>query len=218
MFFMDKKKMLKKLLPMMAMFIAAVAIGVTGATVLHSLTLENTIKTPTVEGDVIEKDLDAKKVQFVNNGEADVFVRASFSEWWEQTNDAADSEKVILPNDAQLARPVIGGDWQKGDDGWYYYKKVLKGKNAAANEEDRYTALFIESVQFNNGSPITNLKEPYKNADYQLHVTMEIVQASDEAAVSKDATRELFGMVPNIGSSDETWKAQKYTTVLNWTK
>ena len=81
MFFMDKKKMLKKLLPMMAMFIAAVAIGVTGATVLHSLTLENPIKTPTVEGDVIEKDLDAKKVQFVNNGEADVFVRASFSEW-----------------------------------------------------------------------------------------------------------------------------------------
>jgi len=55
MFFMDKKNIIKKLLPMGLLLAASVAIGVTGATVLHTLKLENPIKTPTVEGEIKEE-------------------------------------------------------------------------------------------------------------------------------------------------------------------
>ena len=73
---------LKKCLPVL-LIAAAMVVGVTGATVIHKLTMENPIKTPTVEGGIPE-DLEngAKKVAFVNDGEADVFLRVAFSETW----------------------------------------------------------------------------------------------------------------------------------------
>ncbi|HIT42224.1 MAG TPA: hypothetical protein IAB60_09060, partial [Candidatus Caccovicinus merdipullorum] len=71
------KKMLRKFFPVI-LLIFAMAVGFTGATVLHSLTLENPIKTPTTDGGITEKlDNNAKKVSFTNNGEADVFLRVA---------------------------------------------------------------------------------------------------------------------------------------------
>ncbi len=47
---MDKRKVLSKLLPMIVLVSVSIAAGVTGAAVIHSMQLENPIKTPVVEG------------------------------------------------------------------------------------------------------------------------------------------------------------------------
>ena len=217
MFFMDKKKILKKLLPTMAMFIAAAAIGVTGATVLHSLTLENPIKTPGVEGG-IEEDLSTKKVEFTNNGEADVLIRASFTESWTGKNE--DEETVILPNLGSItdtdkqAEPAINlAYWEKGSDGWYYYKKVLPGSVAKSLNDglSLVSEPFINRVSFKTSS---ELYAPYKDAEYQLHVTMEVVQASDVMSLSQDAAEKLFGVRPTMDPT--TWGTDKYTCPIRW--
>ena len=70
---MDKRKVLSKLLPMIVLVSLSIAAGVTGAAVIHSMQLENPIKTPVVEGGITEKlDQGAKEVSFTNNGEAAV--------------------------------------------------------------------------------------------------------------------------------------------------
>jgi len=76
---MDKRKVLSKLLPMIVLVSLSIAAGVTGAAVIHSMQLENPIKTPVVEGGITENlDQGAKEVSFTNNGEADVFLRVAF--------------------------------------------------------------------------------------------------------------------------------------------
>ena len=45
---MDKRKVLSKLLPMIVLVSLSIAAGVTGAAVIHSMQLENPIKTPVV--------------------------------------------------------------------------------------------------------------------------------------------------------------------------
>ena len=93
MIFMDKRKVLSKLLPIIVLVSVSIAAGVTGATVIHSMQLENPIKTPVVEGGVTENlDQGAKEVSFTNNGEADVFLRAAFAQSW------VAQDGTVLPN------------------------------------------------------------------------------------------------------------------------
>ena len=93
MIFMDKRKVLSKLLPIIVLISVSIAAGVTGATVIHSMQLENPIKTPVVEGGVTENlDQGAKEVSFTNNGEADVFLRVAFAQSW------VAQDGTVLPN------------------------------------------------------------------------------------------------------------------------
>ena len=93
------KKMLRKFFPVI-LLIFAMAVGFTGATVLHSLTLENPIKTPTTDGGITEElDNNAKKVSFTNNGEADVFLRVACTDTWILESNG-EGEDIILTNQA----------------------------------------------------------------------------------------------------------------------
>ncbi len=228
MFFMDKKNIINKLLPMGLLLAASVAIGVTGATVLHTLKLENPIKTPTVEGEIKEENLgiETKQVSFTNTGEADVFIRAAISQTWTYEEDG---KKTILPNtiyyetDNKLVHVAVPygnvdkftadsiqkngngtSDWiYNADDGWYYYNKVLKTSATTTN--------LVENVKFDL---VTNNKltdQRYKKAGYQLHCVMEVVQASDNADVSKEAVKKLFDKDLAI---PENWNKDTY--IISW--
>ena len=137
---MDKRKVLSKLLPMIVLVSVSIAAGVTGATVIHSMQLENPIKTPVVEGGVTENlDQGAKEVSFTNNGEADVFLRVAFAQSWVAQdgtvlpNHITDASGQSLP--AAVPSLSLDGNWESGEDGWYYYKKVLPG--SASGIRDR---------------------------------------------------------------------------------
>ena len=191
----------RKLLSIFLLFAAAAVIGITGATVIHKLTLENPIKTPTVTGEIEEKNEgNVKNAVFTNTGEADVFLRVAYAESWTyQSKDANDKPcgaSILLPNKGVLkssggqsvpiAVPNWAGrnsDWIDGKDGWWYYKKVLPS--------GQKTSAFVEEVDFSNVLQAED--ERYKTAEYQLHFTMEVVQCSAEREVSQNAIDTVFG-------------------------
>ncbi len=194
---MVKKNVWKKLLPVVFLVVASIVIGVTGAVILHNLTLENPIKTPTVEGSIQEKlNGNAKEVSFINKGEADVFLRVTYGETWSYM-DPDIRRTILLPNvadkkDGKGKYRVATPDWRSDgwqldpESGWLYYHKVLKVGET--------TPLIVSKVDFADENILKELAEgeKYRKADYDLHFTIEVVQASDEKAVSVDAVKKLF--------------------------
>ena len=214
------KKMLRKFFPVI-LLIFAMAVGFTGATVLHSLTLENPIKTPTTDGGLTEElDNKEKKVSFTNNGEADVFLRVACTETWILESNG-EGEDIILPNQAiakdgqsvSAAEPVwrgiTDGSWTLGSDGWYYYNKILPGSKSG--EKNRNTGLLVNNVEFN----LDEIEdERYQKAKYQLHFTMEVVQASDDTEVSEAAVEKLFNKELDLSGA---WGEKgKYGYSISW--
>lgn len=191
----------RKLLSIFLLFITAAVIGITGATVIHKLTLENPIKTPTVTGEIEEKNEgNVKNAVFTNTGEADVFLRVAYAESWtyqpKDTDGKPAGVSILLPNKGNLndssntpdsiAKPTWTGrdnDWIDGKDGWWYYKKVLPSGEK--------TSEFVKEVDFSNVLKAED--ERYKTAEYQLHFTMEVVQCSADRKVSQDAIDKVFG-------------------------
>ena len=84
----EKKRNIVKIMSLVFLVIAAVGIGVTGASISHRMELTNQIRTPTVSVEVreevgsVEEGLKTKKVKFENTGNADVFLRVSYGETW----------------------------------------------------------------------------------------------------------------------------------------
>ncbi len=202
MIFVANKKIWKKLLPGLLLIVVSAAAGLTGATVLHNMSLENPIKTPPVEGTFDEPiNANIKRTSFKNTSEdADVFLRVSYGESW----TTKDGELLPLQFTAadgktyRVATPVWNSeaykDWEMGDDGWIYYTHVLKAKESTPVL--LYKADFLGS-EGSGWTKATMEADPegskYLSAKYDIHFTMEIVQASDEWQVSKDAVQELFG-------------------------
>jgi len=226
MIFMAKKPVWRKLLPMGLLIAAAVAVGVTGATVLHTMSLDNYIKTPPVEGHIEEKiEGTCKNAYFVNDGEADVFLRVAYSESWLYKVEGKDT--IVLPNMAvkngstdkvSVATPKWNlADWTDGGDGWLYYNKILPGSASGKTTDERQTNKLVGAVNFLSADDMNNLEDArYKDADYQLHFTMEIVQASSDQAVSKAAVKELFGRDIELPEDDDGWPENKYNYVIVW--
>ena len=115
---------------------------------------------------------------------------------------------------------IIAENWELGEDGWYYYKKVLP---AGSMTED-----FMEKVDFSNIENLDeSLKTTYKNADYEIHFQAEVVQASDEWKVSEDAVAKLFeqniSATINDGNTtidknknEDQWPSNKGTATIIW--
>ncbi len=210
----DKRRW-KKFFPAILMA-AAMAVGVTSATVIHKLTMENPVKTPTVEG-YIPETMDPKQAQFQNDGEADVFLRVAYSETW------TDKDGMILPNQAArkdgtlvpVATPVWDWDgWTANpDDGWYYYSQVLPGSKSGKAEAQRKTNQVVNGVNFVSFDKLADTR--YQDAKYEIHFVMEIVQASDDWEVSQDAVEEMFGLTL---AEPTGWQTDKYQAVIDWPK
>lgn len=223
MIFMAKRPVWQRLLPPGLLLAAAVAVGVTGATVLHQMTLENLIKTPPVEGH-IEEDIknNYKNASFVNDGEADVFLRVAYTETWMYQEEGT---TTVLPNQAEkkdgsgkvsVAAPVWNmANWIDGGDGWLYYTHVLPGSASGQPKDKCETENLVGEVKFLDADAMNRLEDDrYKGADYQLHFTMEIVQASDDQNVSEAAVKELFGR--DVSLPDSGWLENKYGCTIGW--
>lgn len=208
----DKRRW-KKFFPAILMA-AAMAVGVTSATVIHKLTMENPVKTPTVEGSIPE-EMDPKQAQFQNDGEADVFLRVAYSETW------TDKDGMILPNQAAkkdgtlVAVATPQWDWENWtvgeDDGWHYYNFVLPGSKSGKAEGERKTNQVVNGVDFVSFDELADTR--YQDAKYEIHFVMEIVQASDDWEVSQDAVKEMFGLTL---AEPAGWQTDKYQAVIDW--
>lgn len=227
-----KKKNMIKLSGIALLAALTVGIGSTSAVIRHQINLKNEISTDTVIVEV-EEDLKdenpndnvkPKKVRFENSGSADVFLRVAYSEAW-STAEGADGEKELLSNkmpdrDSDVAsKVIIAENWELGEDGWYYYKKVLPAGGMTTD--------FMEKVDFSN---IDDLEEPlkstYKKANYEIHFQAEVVQASDQWNVSEDAVAQLFKqnisakvnetITIDKGENEDQWPSNKDTARIIW--
>lgn len=216
-----RKQFLKKCLPVLAVLLVSMVIGITGATIVHNMTLANPIKTPPVEGSIEEVVGSTKETWFKNNGESPVFLRIAYSESWE--TGSGDALRT-LPLEAvkkdgtkvRVATPkwVHTKNWVDGGDGWLYYNKIL--------EPGDKTDLIVQGVSLINNDDFGNLVdgEAYKAGSYQLHFTMEIVQASEDWAVNQDAVGKLFGtdksgVTLNDGIQILTWPGSSPWTPIS---
>ena len=188
-----------------------------------------------VEEDFAPED-DIKKAQFRNIGSSSVFIRVSYTDYWEMddTEDGRnyvlsgmneDGERYALPN-----IPETESLWTDGGDGWYYYNRVLKAGEA--------TELFVNGVWFapkaaDGGDPKIPGLEPqptppseglaasrpddYETDFYHLFLKAEVVQCSDGSGtlnseeVNKHASDEVFGKSATVGEPDVNGRA-----VVTW--
>lgn len=228
-----KKKNMIKLSGIALLAALTVGIGSTSAVIRHQINLKNEISTDTVIVEVKEdlKDNDPndwtkpKKVSFKNPGSADVFLRVAYSESW-STSGGADGERELLSNkmpgsDSDVAsKVIIAENWELGEDGWYYYKKVLPAGGMTTD--------FMEKVDFSNIESLEeSLKNTYKTANYEIHFQAEVVQASDQWKVSEDAVAKLFeqnisatiddgNITIDKDQNEDKWPSNKGTAEINW--
>jgi hypothetical protein len=182
-------------------------VGVTYAYNQHNTELDNMLRASSVAGEIIENENPAgesnefelkpgketsKRVRFKNTGEADVFVRVAFSERW------TDKDGNWLVNIHDYTTLHWTSMWQKAwelkNDGWYYYKEILPSK--AMTEE------VLSSVGF---APDDELLPEYQTGNYRLLFTMEVLQASGEAAVNYGALEKAFGRTATVTDGVVTW-------------
>lgn len=174
-----------------------------------------------------------KKVRFTNKGTSSVFLRMSFVEYWEKgmgtkklllpnqvkvtsgenvaMQDVMKKLVTKVDTDGQKkthlwtsAYMPLSFKWEKRNDGWYYYKFILKPGTS--------TDEILSSVQLNPQlDPSNELHAPYfeSDANYHLYFQVEAVQASDSSntlncdEVNGNATETSWGIraVTNIANS-----------------
>ena len=147
----------------------------------------NRFKTMTYKVDVEEEfnnEFGTKKVYFVNKEATNVSVvlRFNYNEVWkngtEIVSNVVNGNNVVNKN----WTTAFQNDFIQGNDGWYYYKKVL-------NAGERVQVL--ESIALNNNS--------YSNYDYDLSFNYEAIQAN------KDAVSDIWNKTISINGSDIIW-------------
>lgn len=89
----------------------------------------------TVNLDSLNNRTIPKTVRFSNNGSVSCYIRASV----EFSNSDFNAAIQNTANAGNAVTPV-GGDWEKGSDGWYYYKKPV--------EPGRETGILFNRVVF----------------------------------------------------------------------
>ena len=209
----------KAILPAAAL-IAAAAIGTTFAWQQWDLSVTNELKAHSTVVEIQEDFIPdpendwTKEVEFVNVGDSSVFLRVSYTEYWERT---VDGEKQALSGLDSSGNPIATktwtqawpeywsdnktatDDWVKKDDGWFYYRKVL--------HPGETTGDILEKVAF-----LTPLPDGYNRDDYNLFFKVEVVQCSDGSGtlnsdvVNKNATEKVFGRAGTVKDNGTvTW-------------
>lgn len=222
-----KKANAVKLSGIALLAVAVAGIGGTGAVIQHRLAVKNTLKTPTVEvsiDDIVGTTDGSKKqkeVSFKNQGTADVFIRVAYAEKWENENELLSSQNpdghdvAKKFNDSQIENSMEKmfprDEWTLGNDGWYYYRHVLKAANDGDTDQ---TKPLLTAVDFSN---VSSQESEYNGADYELHFQVEAVQASDDYELNVEAVDTVFGSEVRLNATQpDNWKTNKYTSQLEW--
>lgn len=177
-----KNKKIKALLFLFLFFFISI-VGVTYAYFTSNTHFENKFKTKEYEVSIEEEfynNWGTKKVSFVNNNASSLILRVSYNEIWDILDEEAEDTVVLLNNQVN-GIDVVTKEWTNawlndfvnGNDGWYYYKKVL-------NSTDRVQVLNRITL---NEELIKNTEsyENYLNSDYELDFNFESVQADKKA-------------------------------------
>ena len=191
---------------LLAAAVMCAGIGATYGLSMHEASQENVLMSRTVGVEINEVFPDdsieagairTKEVSFTNTGTSAVFLRAAYSECWEDGG-------VWLADDGTLCikgwTSAWTADWIDGGDGWHYYAKVLPAGGSTGD--------ILGSVTFSGSLP-----PEYEDGTYTLDFTCEAVQLSNETDVNTDATYEVFGRAATVTVTSMVHGAVKAGTV-----
>lgn len=205
-----KNKIVRLLIPFLLLAVLGL-VGTSFAWTKQEVSVENKLKAHTTEISIkedFEPETGKKEVVFKNNGSSSVFLRMTWTEYWETA-------------DGKILSNQIGGEevatkkwtdayrlqWKEANptDGWFYYTQILP----AGGSTDK----ILTKVEFPKNYE-GNLSD-YEDAEYHLYFQVEAVQASDSAGtlnsaqVNADATWTTWHMTATVGDDGTvTWSEQ----------
>ena len=205
-----KNKKVRLLIPFLLLAVLGL-VGTSFAWTKQEVSVENKLKAHTTEIS-IEEDFEPKtgkkEVVFKNNGSSSVFLRMTWTEYWETADgkilsNQIDGKEVATKKWTEAYRQ----QWQAADpsDGWFYYTRILPAGES--------TYMILTKVEF--PEEYKGDLADYKDAEYHLYFQVEAVQASDSAGtlnsaqVNADATWTTWHMTATVGDDGTvTWSAQ----------
>ena len=205
-----KKKKIKLLVASMA--VAAMLVGGTLAWFTFHQDMDNHFTTGSVKTNIHEnfdsdkaKDMQqgvkvTKQVTVENTGNSPALLRVKITPVWDAKGklpetDATDAVDLNLANNS---------DWIKGNDGYYYYTKVLD-KNATSSE-------LLDSVDIKESF---NMTEDYQNRGLTVKVESDAIQTTNgawqDAWKTAAADPNVKAALQKIQSKDIAVKTNKIT-------
>ena len=140
-----------------------------------------------------------KEVRFGNDGGMDAVIRVRFDRTLKLSDGTEVTDQDILDSFELNFADGFADSWVKGDDGWYYSRKVL--------QKGERTDLTLKSVTVSSlvSNDVHGVKTDYSSAVFSVDVKGELIQAS----VAKDAAEaQGWGMIPQISGSTVEWSAK----------
>ena len=139
-----------------------------------------------------------KEVEFSNNEETNtpVVLRINYNESWRKEVSGI---KLSLDNNVN-GQNVVEKNWTTaftddfidGEDGWYYYKKVLNAEESVK---------VLNSIQLNENLISTSpYYDDYKTYDYELDFNFEAIQANTTAI------SQIWGKTAVISGGKVRWR------------
>lgn len=135
-----------------------------------------------------------KEVRFGNEGNMATVLRVRFISSLEENGSQTDiSDKVTL----NFNLPSFTDNWVKGQDGWYYYNKVLL--------PDAVTDITLKSVTISDqiGNDEHGIQKDYSGAVFDVQIRGELLQASLAEEIIRN--NQNWGLTPSINGDQITW-------------
>ncbi|MGG7078928.1 SipW-dependent-type signal peptide-containing protein [Clostridium sardiniense] len=174
-------------------------------------TLKNKFKVGSIKTEVIEdfnqnSELPSNKqvpkvVKIKNTGDNPVLVRVIINPQWDEEKDENGKVTKLTTSASNQVQLNFSDTWKKywikGNDGYYYYNKVLKpaekdDKGNIIKEADE-TSPLLESVSLKD---IPNEeKAEYKNRSLTVNVSSEAIQVNDKALEDEWNSNKTMGDV-----------------------
>lgn len=199
----DKVKFLKNKKIKFALILTSaclvLAIGYTFAYYNSTTSIANKMATKEVAVEIIEKFSQGseflpgeeveKQVRFANVGESDALIRVRYNENW--TDQAGNN----VSGDVELVNKVWTNYWQSewvdGNDGFYYYNKVLK--------PGTQTNIILDSLALLDEASNDRHAFDYSGLIYQITFELESCNANEKE------TQNNFSKSVTISGDNVTW-------------
>lgn len=197
------------MLPVFLGILSLSIFGVTMAVYDHWMKIDNEFDTADAKVYIDEKfDPDdkwvpgeekEKKVWFGNDGDVDTVLRVKFSPELKLKDGTPVTDQEVLDSFSLNFSSGFSGDWTAGDDGWYYYNKVLRSAEK--------TDCTLESVKVSDliGSDVRGSNTDYSAAVFTVNVESEMIQALQAADIAEE---KGWAMTPTVSDGSVSWKTR----------
>ena len=194
------------MLPVFLGILSLLIFGAAMAVYNHSLKLDNEFNTADARVYIDERfdpndkwvpgEEKEKQVWFGNDGDVDAVLRVKFSPELKLKDGEPVTDRVVLDSFKLNFSSGFSGDWTVGNDGWYYYNKVLRSSER--------TDCTLESVTVSNliGNDGHNVRIDYSSAVFTVNVDGEMIQALQAENI---AAEKGWGMSPVISGESVGW-------------